>query len=669
MLSNKLSKSRAPKILLIGAGRFGKHHLRVLKELSTEGSIEFIGAIIRNKEQRERIESEFGIKTYAGITPSLLKSVDAVDIVTTPETHFDIVKKCLPYTNVFVEKPLTTTTSDARKLEQLVLKYKRVLSVGHIFRYHQVTKKLMELLGKKPMPQKITGFFINPTSSDQGREPSLELPHLFDVVDFLWRKEPEIISARADGRTSIVNIRYSKYNDARFVLGWNGDEKKRTLRLRYPDCLIDADFVLNTIIYKKGTASKTYQCQPVQETLYEELSGFAETLLGKRKNEVDASTGARIISIAEKAIPKNKIFPSVAIIGGGIFGTSAAAELSRFCSVTIFEKNPDLMQEGTLVNCFRHHMGYHYPRSSETVLDIQNSCEDFEKVYGKAILSSYPTYYGIAKNNSHVSTKEFLAFCKKHNLPYKKTTLPSSLLSKDEIDVCIKVPEPGYHYEKLTKIVKNRLGKESNIKILCNSLITGLSLNKDGTKTVTYLKNNRIRTEKKFDFVVNATYANINQMTNWLSFDKYPLRVDLAEVLVIKMETAPISITLVDGPFATLMPTGNKNEFTLYHVVESVLDRYVPENGIPKKLYNRPSNQEAIIKESLKFFPILKDAIVTESRIVHRGVQAHHEHDDSRVVDLIDHGFGCWSILSGKILSSVTTGKRLAGIIKNSLKN
>ena len=61
---------------------------------------------------------------------------------------------------------------------------------------------------------------------------------------------------------------------------------------------------------------------------------------------------------------------------------------------------------------------------------------------------------------------------------------------------------------------------------------------------------------------------------------------------------------------------------------------------------------------------ILKEAEIIESRIVNRGVQANVEHSDARVADLIEHGFGCWSILSGKILSSVTLSKRLAEIIR-----
>lgn len=657
-------KVTAPKILLVGTGRFGINHLRILKELHDEGHIVLKGVIVRDKKKAEIINKDFNVEIFSKITPSLLRSVDAIDIVTPPETHFEIVKKCLPYINVFVEKPLTTNEKEAKKLEKLANKYNRALIVGHIFRHHPVTKKLKTMFAGKKMPKKISGSFINPSNLDQGREHTFEFLHLFDIVDHVWEKNPKTVSGTRNENLSFIDVRYEDNHDAHFVLGCNGNKKIRTLEFKYDTYTIEADFISNTIIHKQKNNTKQYTCETKQDLLRTELQDFISLLTGGKSESADVTTGKRIVSIAERATPKPKKIPTVAIIGGGIFGTSVAAELAKFCSVTIFEKNDDLMQEGTYANCFRHHRGYHYPRSSETVFDIQNSCADFENVYKKAIVDTYPTYYGIAKNGSYVSSKDFLQFCKKHNLPYKKESLPTSLVSKKEIDLCINVPEPGYNYEKLTSIVKKRLSKESSINIICNALITKLSLEHDGTKTVTYTKNGKEDSQKNFDFVINATYANINRVISWLSFEQRPVRVDLAEVLIIKLNIPPVSITIIDGPFTTLVPTGNKNEFTLYHVVESILDRYVPEDGYIKKNWQRKSNQEAILKESMKFLPVLKDAVVTESRIVHRGVQAYREHDDSRVVDLIDHKFGCFSILSGKILSSVTAGKKIAKIIK-----
>ena len=59
---------------------------------------------------------------------------------------------------------------------------------------------------------------------------------------------------------------------------------------------------------------------------------------------------------------------NVVIIGGGIFGLSAAIVLGEngFSEVTVLEKEFDIMTKASLVNQNRIHMGYHYPRSLQT---------------------------------------------------------------------------------------------------------------------------------------------------------------------------------------------------------------------------------------------------------------------------------------------------------------
>lgn len=657
-----------PRILLIGAGYFGKNHLRVLKELDVEGKIELVGVAVRSKNSYKALAEEYGVDLFdmKSLTPAFLKKLDAVDIVTSAESHFDLAKKCIAHTNILVEKPLAMNEKDALLLEALARKHKKVLMVGHIFRYHPVSKKLKELVGKKKMPISIKGAFINPSDTDKKREASLELLHLFDIIDFIWNKKPHVVQGKNEDRVSTVHVRYPKNTDARFDLGWKGEERKRTLSFEYPDHIIEADFMLNIVSLreKSNGVRQAYDCVVTEELLRMEILDFISCLKGKKKTWIDGKVGAHIVSIAERALHESKKTPKVAVIGGGIFGTSIARELGGFCAVTLFEKNSDLMQEGSFINQFRHHYGYHYPRSDETVIEIKNSREAFEAIFKKAIVDDYPTYYGLAKTNSLVNGKEFIDFCNKHKLPYRKIFPSPKLLSREEMELCIKVPEPSYHHSTLKKIIKSAFDAMPKVKVFYNTTVSEYSLNKDGSKTLEYAKDGKKHVET-FDYVVNATYANINHFTEKLGFKTHPLRVDLAEVLIVKLPIPPISLTVVDGPFATLMPTGNPNEFTLYHVRESILDRYVPKTGRIKKIEEIRSNRDAIFAESLKLFPILKEATFVESRVVHRGVRAYREHDDARMADLIEHGFGCWSILSGKILSSVSLAKRLATIMRN----
>lgn len=451
----------------------------------------------------------------------------------------------------------------------------------------------------------------------------------------------------------------------------------------YEKTIIDADFSARAItIRKRGSEEKpvTHQFAGGVDLIRTELLAFIDLAFSKNsknkdkknkaalktsgmdKQNADGVIGTRIVSIAEKGIPKPMKRPRIAVIGGGIFGTSAAAELGEFSDVTLFEKNEAMLQEATLVNCFRHHHGFHYPRSDETVRDIQTSRADFERHFGDAI-DTFPTYYGLAKEGSFVSTKEFIEFCQRNNLSYEETFPGEHVFNKDEIEMSIKVAERSYHHGRLKDLVEKRLDAIPNVKVLLNTKVIDTELKTDGTKKVTYLEQGKKKKTEEFDYIVNATYANINSIAHWMNFEHRPIRVDLAEVVVLRLPIEPMSLTIIDGPFATLMSTGNPQEFTLYHVVESILDRYVPKKGLPKSKQKRKTNAKRIFQESLRWFPILKDAEIIGSRIVNRGVQAYREHDDARVAELIEHGFGCWSILSGKILSSVTLAKRLAETI------
>src|SRR3989344_8984690 len=126
---------------------------------------------------------------------------------------------------------------------------------------------------------------------------------------------------------------------------------------------------------------------------------------------------------------------TVAIIGGGVFGATAALILGRHFPVVLFEKNPDIFGEATLANQYRHHYGYHYPRSPETIKEVRGARRDFENFYGQAIVSDFPSYYCVSRRNSLTSAGKFLKICKKNNLPAKMAYPPKIFLNRDTVDL------------------------------------------------------------------------------------------------------------------------------------------------------------------------------------------------------------------------------------------
>jgi predicted dehydrogenase/glycine/D-amino acid oxidase-like deaminating enzyme len=653
-----------PRVVLVGVGRFGTHHLRCLKELEAEGLLTLAGVVVRRPEHRRAIERRFDVRGYAELDPDLLSSIDAVDIATPPDTHAALAAQCLRFVDVFLEKPLAEHSLDAKRLVAIARRCDRTLAVGHIFRHHPVTERLVELVARESgVPRDVRGVFSNPLAADQGREPSLELLHLYDVLDRLLGKTPRVVWSAWLGRRAITtSLRYGPRTDAHLVLGWQGEAKVRTLSLTYPSLSIVADFAAMDVVVRRNGAEEHHACPTREDLLKAELRAFAQSSSGRSTSIVSAQVGARIVTIAERAIPRKRKKPRVAVIGGGIFGTNAAIELASHSDVTLFERNPSLLAEASLVNCFRHHRGYHYPRSPETVSEIVDTRDSFEEAYRGAMVVTTPTYYAVPKVGSLVTADAFLAFCREHRLPFRKGRPPEDVFAHDQHALTVRVTEPSYHHGRLKRLIERRL-EASGARVRLGAEVTRVTLLSDGTKKIDYVDGG-VRRELTVDFVVNAMYANINLLSGWMNFAPRPVRVDVTEVLVVRLPIAPVSITVVDGPFACLMPTGDAHTFVLYHVLESIRDRYVPANGRLRKTRVEGTNGAAILAASTKLFPILDKGRIVESRVVCRAVPAHQEETDARPTELIEHGFGCWSVLSGKICSSVWMGKRISAAVQ-----
>ena len=68
----------------------------------------------------------------------MINNIDAAVIVSPTTTHFEIAKKCIEAgKHIFVEKPLTSNSNEARVINELALKNKIIGQVGFVERYNQ----------------------------------------------------------------------------------------------------------------------------------------------------------------------------------------------------------------------------------------------------------------------------------------------------------------------------------------------------------------------------------------------------------------------------------------------------------------------------------------------------------------------------------------------------
>ena len=344
----------------------------------------------------------------------------------------------------------------------------------------------------------------------------------------------------------------------------------------------------------------------------------------------------------------------IAVIGGGIFGITAAIVLGKENHVELFEKNDDLLKSASGSNQYRVHRGYHYPRSPETVIGIIKSENSFKEIFSEAIITNFEHFYCISKNNSLTSSKQFINFCTKYQLEIEKTNL--DCVNKDSIDLCVRVKESVYDPKILKKISIDLLNN-NNVKIHLNTKATESILD-------------------KFDKVIVCTYANLNELLNKFPDFQHEYQFELCEKPVVKLPVSfkDKSIVIMDGPFMCIDPLANTDLHLLCNVQHEIHQtsigkfhemqkeyEHLLNNGIIKNPSH--SNYDKFIKSTIKFFPEIKDAQYIGSMFTIRAVPPRVDDTDERptLVTKINEKF--ISIFSGKITTCVDAARQVKEMI------
>jgi predicted dehydrogenase len=137
--------SAAPSVLLVGLGRWGEKHLRVLRDLGTDLWVADVTESRRAWAARQGVSADRIVADYR----EALSQVGAVDVVTPADSHRAIAEAAMATgCHCFVEKPLAGRLDDARHMRDEAAARKVVLQTGHIFRFHPVTATLRRALSE-----------------------------------------------------------------------------------------------------------------------------------------------------------------------------------------------------------------------------------------------------------------------------------------------------------------------------------------------------------------------------------------------------------------------------------------------------------------------------------------------------------------------------------------
>ncbi|OGU10468.1 MAG: hypothetical protein A2X61_08780 [Ignavibacteria bacterium GWB2_35_12] len=121
------------KVSVIGSGHLGSIHTRLWK--STPNS-ELLGIFDTDSERAKKIATENGISIFNSLEEAI-QSSDAVTISAPTTFHYEIADKCIESgVHCLIEKPITSTYMEAKKLIAQAKNKNLVIQVGHVERFN-----------------------------------------------------------------------------------------------------------------------------------------------------------------------------------------------------------------------------------------------------------------------------------------------------------------------------------------------------------------------------------------------------------------------------------------------------------------------------------------------------------------------------------------------------
>jgi predicted dehydrogenase len=138
---------------LVGCGRWGLNYLRAFSEL--DGCRVVAACDVNPDRLREAERRAPGLRTSPDLQALLTApDIDAVIVATDATRHFQVARAALEAgKHCLVEKPMTTDIEQARQLRDLATREKRLLMVGHVFRYNPGINHLQKVIGSGTLGQ------------------------------------------------------------------------------------------------------------------------------------------------------------------------------------------------------------------------------------------------------------------------------------------------------------------------------------------------------------------------------------------------------------------------------------------------------------------------------------------------------------------------------------
>jgi predicted dehydrogenase len=305
------------RIAVVGAGEFGRNHVRVWREL--EGA-ELAGVVDTNAERARQIAAEFGAKIIPSLDALRDERVDAVSLAVPTKEHASIGARLLDAGyDVLVEKPMASSLAEADELIAAARRSGRVLQIGQVERFNPAVVAVQKIVSE-PMFFEVhrLGIFT-PRSLDIDVVYDLMI-HDLDIL--LSLVNAPVTDLRAVGIPVITDkvdiaharIEFSTGAVANVTASRVSTERVRKMRFFQAHEYISLDFTRQDALRVRVQSKNVQPASAMPEIGFEklptvpeeplraELRAFLEAVRTRQRPAVDGAAGRRALELADQVM-------------------------------------------------------------------------------------------------------------------------------------------------------------------------------------------------------------------------------------------------------------------------------------------------------------------------------------------------------------------------------
>ncbi len=348
------------------------------------------------------------------------------------------------------------------------------------------------------------------------------------------------------------------------------------------------------------------------------------------------------------------------IIGAGFYGCVLADYLiKRFpkWTIAVVERELGPLERASSNNQARIHAGFHYPRSIKTSMSSRRNYERFQQSWPSSVFSDFRHIYGIPNSGSKISSSQFVSTMNSVGAPLKPLLDPEivKLFDRERVAYLFEVTENAFNHVELKNWALEILASPS-VYCFFGETVSRVENRKKANTRVVHLVSGADQLES--NFVFNVTYGALESIEG-LSKDLFGILKYQASEMVLIQETSELrglAITLMDGPFFSIMPFPSIPETMSFSHVSYTPLRTFPDgkSALPSYLrmsdLGEPDNFSRMKRSASLYVPSVDYVKKTGAIREIKTFLVNSEDNDSRPILFVRHSIqNCYSILGGKL--------------------